>query len=194
MRTRTLIGVGILLLSSIASEPLAAIAPMSVPAVPLVPLHSGHPAAASLRTPQSRRLASQLSPLPQMPGHWLLILVTPDSPSSKMLLGLLSNIPPEYEASSRVVIVVGGRDMDRAADLKDLYPGLSGFSWFADPARAMQAGFNLKESPVAIGVRDGKSSWSVSGMIKNPAFERNAILTWIAPRAPSPRPPEPTAK
>lgn len=119
--------------------------------------------------------SAQLSPESQ----WLLVYLNPASSTSRRLLQAMK----EWEAPqlvSRTVLIVGGKATEARAFIGQSLPEeLRGMRWYADSDRGAWQALNLKGAPVLIGVTNGQTEWSLSGVLADPSALKSVVLTWI---------------
>jgi hypothetical protein len=147
----------------LASGPLAAGEPSSLPAFDLVALDA--------QVVTSIQLAA--------PGHWLLLSVRPGSSPSRTLLKSLSGGGDGKIAPARRVIVVDGT-LDDARRMREATPDLA-VSWFADPSHQALQALGLQGAPSVLGLRATSIAWRLQG-----AFgpkEVSALNGWVGLQA-----------
>jgi hypothetical protein len=119
--------------------------------------------------------SAQLSPESQ----WLLIYLNPASATSRRLLQAMR----EWEApqvATRTVLIVGGTAQEAQAFIERALPDeLRSMRWYSDTDRKAWQALNLKGSPVLVGIRDGRTEWSLSGVLADPAALKSVVLTWV---------------
>lgn len=119
--------------------------------------------------------SAQLSPESQ----WLLVYLNPASSTSRGLLQAMK----EWEAPqivSRTVLIVGGKASEAAAFIEQSLPEEQrGMRWYADADRSAWQALHLKGAPVLIGVTNGQTEWSLSGVLAEPSALKSVVLTWV---------------
>jgi hypothetical protein len=119
--------------------------------------------------------STQLSPESQ----WLLVYVNPASATTKRLLQAMRTWDAP-ELVSRTVLIFQGRAAEAQTFMDASLPEeLRGMRWYADPDRSAWNALHLTGSPVLIGVANGRSDWSLSGVLGDPAALKSVVLTWV---------------
>ena len=119
--------------------------------------------------------SAQLSPESQ----WLLVYLNPGSSTSRRLLQAMK----EWEAPQlvgRTVLIVRGKASEAQAFIEQSLPEeLRGMRWYADSDRGAWQALNLTGAPVLIGVTNGRTEWSLSGVLADPSALKSVVLTWV---------------
>ena len=119
--------------------------------------------------------SAQLTSEPQ----YLLVYVNAASSTSKKLLDALGEWATP-ELARRTVVVIGGSPQEAQRFIETGMPAsLQTTARFFDTGRSAWQALNLRGSPVLIGVRDGRTEWSLSGVLSDPAALKSLVLTWV---------------
>ena len=119
--------------------------------------------------------SAQLTSEPQ----YLLVYVNAASSTSRKLLDALGEWATP-ELARRTVVVIGGTPQEAQRFIESGMPAsLLGTARYFDTGRSAWQALNLRGSPVLIGVRDGRTEWSLSGVLSDPAALKSVVLTWV---------------
>ena len=112
-------------------------------------------------------------------SQYLLVYVNAASSTSRKLLDALGEWATP-ELARRTVVVIGGTPQEAQRFIESGMPAsLLGTARYFDTGRSAWQALNLRGSPVLIGVRDGKTEWSLSGVLSDPAALKSVVLTWV---------------
>ncbi len=119
--------------------------------------------------------SAQLTAEPQ----YLLVYVNAASSTSRRLLDALGEWATP-ELARRTVVVIGGTPQEAERFLESGMPeSLQGMTRYFDTGRSAWQALNLRGSPVLIGVREGRTEWSLSGVLSDPAALKSVVMTWV---------------
>jgi len=119
--------------------------------------------------------SAQLTSEPQ----YLLVYVNASSSTSRRLLDAIGEWATP-ELARRTVVVVGGTPQEAQRFIESGMPAsLQNTARYFDTGRSAWQALNLRGSPVLIGVRDGRTEWSLSGVLSDPAALKSVVLTWV---------------
>jgi hypothetical protein len=112
-------------------------------------------------------------------SQYLLVYVSAASSTSRKLLDAMGEWATP-ELARRTVLVIGGtpQEAQRFIDAGIPEP-LQGMTRYFDTARSAWQALGLRGSPVLLGVRDGRTEWSLSGVLGDPAALKSVVLTWV---------------
>ena len=112
-------------------------------------------------------------------AQYLLVYVNAASSTSRRLLDALGDWATP-ELARRTVVVIGGTPQEAQRFIETGMPvSLQGTARYFDTGRSAWQALNLRGSPVLIGVRDGRTEWSLSGVLSDPAALKSVVLTWV---------------
>lgn len=119
--------------------------------------------------------SAQLTSEPQ----YLLVYVNAASSTSRKLLDALGEWATP-ELARRTVVVIGGTPQEAQRFIESGVPeSLQGMTRYFDTGRSAWQALNLRGSPVLIGVREGRTEWSLSGVLSDPTALKSVVLTWV---------------
>ena len=119
--------------------------------------------------------SAQLTSEPQ----YLLVYVNAASSTSRKLLDALGEWATP-DLTRRTVVVIGGTPQEAQRFIEAGMPAsLQGTARYFDTGRSAWQALSLRGSPVLIGVRDGRTEWSLSGVLSDPAALKSVVLTWV---------------
>jgi hypothetical protein len=119
--------------------------------------------------------SAQLTSEPQ----YLLVYVNAASTTSRRLLDAMGEWATPALAQ-RTVLLIGGTPEEAQRFIETGVPeSLQGMTRYFDTSRSAWQALNLRGSPVLIGVRQGKTEWSLSGVLSDPAALKSVVLTWV---------------
>lgn len=119
--------------------------------------------------------SAQLTSEPQ----YLLVYVNAASSTSRKLLDALGDWATP-KLAGRTVLVIGGTPQEAQRFIATGVPeSLQGMTRYFDTGHSAWQALNLRGSPVLIGVRDGRTDWSLSGVLSDPAALKSVVLTWV---------------
>ncbi|HEX4912743.1 MAG TPA: hypothetical protein VFV51_02245 [Vicinamibacterales bacterium] len=119
--------------------------------------------------------SAQLTSEPQ----YLIVYVNAASATSRKLLDALGEWATP-ELARRTVMVIGGTPQEAQRFIESGIPeSLQGMTRYFDAGRSAWQALSLRGSPVLIGVRDGKTEWSLSGVLGDPDALKSVVLTWV---------------
>ena len=112
-------------------------------------------------------------------SQYLLVYVNAASSTSRKLLAALGEWATP-ELARRTVVVIGGTPQEAQRFIDSGVPeSLQGMTRYFDTGRSAWQALNLRGSPVLIGVREGKTEWSLSGVLSDPAALKSVVMTWV---------------
>jgi hypothetical protein len=119
--------------------------------------------------------SAQLTSEPQ----YLLVYVNAASSTSRRLLDAMGEWASP-QLAQRTVLLIGGTPQEAQRFIDTGVPeSLQGMTRYLDTSRSAWQALNLRGSPVLIGVRQGKTEWSLSGALSDPAALKSVVLTWV---------------
>lgn len=68
------------------------------------------------------------------------------------------------DASHKVIVVVGGANIDEVKKMAGEMPWIPPGSWYADPSRQIATKLGFQGAPVVAGIRNGSVKWSYTGL------------------------------
>jgi hypothetical protein len=111
-------------------------------------------------------------------GQWIVIYVTPTSPASIRLLSAMKAWESPAMAQ-RVVVLVGAPLEDAKAFVGGRAQEWPAVRWFADPQGEAWKALRLTGTPYLLGVRDARITWSLAGVLNDPAALESVIRSWV---------------
>ena len=119
--------------------------------------------------------SAQLTSEPQ----YLLVYVNSASLTSRKLLNALGEWATP-ELARRTVLVIGGTPQEAQRFIESGVPeSLQAMTRYLDTGRTAWQALSLRGAPVLIGVRNGRTEWSLSGVLSEPAALKSVVLTWV---------------
>lgn len=114
--------------------------------------------------------------------HWLLLYVSPDSPSSRRLVTALKEWQsPQLVA--RTLLVVRGSLSEAGTWVKEAVPEeLAGLRWMADARQEAWTTLELQGTPVLMGIDKGEIAWRLAGVLNKPGALESVVRTWVEAR------------
>lgn len=117
-----------------------------------------------------------LSPAPQQPGRWMLVVLDPRVASSQSLVNALARRAGGYD--DRVVVVVTGA----AAPAQSFIASnekLAGVRWLMDPEHGAGPALGLSTTPVLLAIDDNhRIAWQLAGQPKR-GTALSMVLRWL---------------
>lgn len=115
-------------------------------------------------------------------NQWLLIYVSPDSPSSRRLVTALK----DWQSASligRTVLVVRAPAAEAQAWAKKNVPAeLEGLRVFADVRAEAWSALELQGTPVLLGIEKERIAWRLAGVLNKPGALESVVRTWVEAR------------
>ena len=87
-------------------------------------------------------------------------------------------------ASRKVLVIVGGADVEGVRRMAAANPWVPQGSWYADTSGQLAAKLGLQGAPVIAGVKDGSVKWSYTGVPPKGLPLRSLMSAWHEQREP----------
>lgn len=111
--------------------------------------------------------------------QWLLIYLSPDSPSSRRLVAALKDWQSP-QLIARTVLVVRGPAAEAQAWAKQHVPAeLAGIRVVADARLEGWKALDLQGTPVLQGIEKGNIAWRLAGVLNKPGALESVVRTWV---------------
>jgi len=109
-------------------------------------------------------------------GKWIIVYVSPFSPSTNTLLSMMTKARHPGLAQKTVILVAG--TPVQAQKLKSAYPDLAAAQWYADTGKIAATAIRLHGVPTILGIQNQNLRWVQNGIPQDRQIFHSMVDSW----------------